>query len=91
MLAEALHADSRRLVSTSLRRPPGPTASGFAARADMRMGATVSPNTVTHETLAALRRRTTVLPVPYQKRWCSRSLRFHVLRGFGPWEPSCAA
>jgi short-subunit dehydrogenase len=41
---------------------PGPTASGFAERAGMRMGQALTPAAVAEGTLAALGRRTTVLP-----------------------------
>lgn len=61
-LAEALHAELERLGIDVVASAPGPTDSGFATRADMRMGATVTPDTVARETLAALGRRTTVLP-----------------------------
>ncbi len=61
-LAEALHAELGPLGVDVVASAPGPTNSGFAARANMRMGATVQPDTVARETLAALGRRATVLP-----------------------------
>ncbi len=61
-LAEALHAELGPLGVDVVASAPGPTDSGFAVRADMRMGATVDPDTVARETLAALGRRVTVLP-----------------------------
>jgi short-subunit dehydrogenase len=41
---------------------PGAVKSGFEARANMRMGAAVSPETVARQTLGALGRKTTVRP-----------------------------
>lgn len=41
---------------------PGPIASGFAARANMVMGAAAKPASVPRETMAALGRKTTVRP-----------------------------
>ncbi|MBC5823541.1 MAG: SDR family NAD(P)-dependent oxidoreductase [Candidatus Eremiobacteraeota bacterium] len=61
-LAEALHVELGPLGVDVVASAPGPTGSGFAARADMRMGRTVHPDTVARETLAALGRRATVLP-----------------------------
>lgn len=61
-LAEALQAELKPLGVDVVACAPGPTDSGFAARANMRMGATVTPDTVARETIAALGRRATVLP-----------------------------
>lgn len=61
-LAEGLAAEFRAAGVDVLSSAPGPVASGFAARADMRMGAAVTPATVAQQTLAALGRRTTVRP-----------------------------
>lgn len=46
---------------------PGPVDSGFAARANMNLGATVSPETVARGALASLGRRTTVAPATLSK------------------------
>ncbi len=61
-LAEALHVELAPYGVHVLASAPGPTASGFAARSDMRMGATVSPDVVAGSTLAALGRQVTVHP-----------------------------
>lgn len=53
-LAEALHVELRPRGVDVLAAAPGPTDSGFAARADMRMGRALSPRAVAHGTLAAL-------------------------------------
>lgn len=62
VLAEALHAELEPLGVDVLASAPGPTDSGFAARAGMRMGASLQPRDVAHSTLASLGRRSTVLP-----------------------------
>jgi hypothetical protein len=61
-LAEALAVEWAPLGVDVLASAPGPTASGFAARADMRMGRTVTPEVVAAATLSALGRQTTVRP-----------------------------
>ncbi len=61
-LAEALHAELGPLGVDVVSSAPGPTDSGFAARAGQRMGATVKPEDVARATLDALGRRVTVLP-----------------------------
>jgi short-subunit dehydrogenase len=61
-LAEALAVEFAGLGIDVLASAPGPVKSGFAARAGMRMNATVSPETVADESLRALGRRKTVLP-----------------------------
>ncbi len=61
-LAEALHVELRPRGVDVLAAAPGPTDSGFAERADMRMGRALSPRAVAHGTLAALGRRPTALP-----------------------------
>lgn len=61
-LAEALHVELAPLGVDVLASAPGPTNSGFAARAGMRMGAALSPRDVAQSTLDALGRRSTVLP-----------------------------
>lgn len=60
--AEALHAELAPLGVDVLATAPGPIHSGFAARADMQMGAALTPETVSNETLRALGRRATVRP-----------------------------
>lgn len=61
-LAEALHVELAPLGVDVLAAAPGPTNSGFAARADMKMGAALSPGDVAQPILDALGRTSTVLP-----------------------------
>lgn len=61
-LAEALHAELAPSGVDVISSAPGPTDSGFAARAGQRMGATVKPEDVARATLGALGRKVTVLP-----------------------------
>lgn len=61
-LAEGLGIELKPHGVDVLACAPGPVKSGFAARADMRLGATVSPDTVAREALNALGRRATVTP-----------------------------
>ncbi|HET9002356.1 MAG TPA: SDR family oxidoreductase [Gemmatimonadaceae bacterium] len=61
-LAEALHVELGPRGVTVLASAPGPTSSGFAVRAGMRMGRTVTSDDVARGTLAALGRKATVLP-----------------------------
>lgn len=61
-LAEGLHAEWQPLGIDVIACAPGPTQTGFAKRANLRMGQTASPDTVAKETLAALGKRTTVRP-----------------------------
>ena len=61
-LAEALHVELRPQGVDVLAAAPGPTHSGFADRADMRMGRALSPTTVARGILDALGRRPTAFP-----------------------------
>src|SRR5262245_59633805 len=61
-LAEGLHVELSPLGVDVLAAAPGPTNSGFAARSGMRMGMALNPADVARSTLAALGRRSTVLP-----------------------------
>lgn len=61
-LAEALHAELAPLGVDVLASAPGPTNSGFAGRAGMRMGAALASADVARKTLDALGRRSTALP-----------------------------
>ncbi len=61
-LAEALHVELAPLGVDVLAAAPGPVASGFAARAQMRMGAALKPEEIAVPILDALGRRATVLP-----------------------------
>ncbi len=60
--AEGLRHEWRPLGVDVVACAPGPVKSAFAARANMRMGATVDPATVARETLRSLGRRGTVRP-----------------------------
>ncbi len=61
-LAEALAVELKPHGVDVLAAAPGPTNSGFAQRADMQMGAALSPAAVARGTLQALGRTPTVLP-----------------------------
>jgi uncharacterized protein len=61
-LAEGLSVELSPLGVDVLASAPGPVASGFSARADMRMGATLNPREVARATLDALGKRVTVRP-----------------------------
>lgn len=90
-LAEALHVELAPLGIDVLASAPGPTNSGFAARANMRMGLALEPVAVAHATLAALGHRSTVLPGRLSKllagallplpRWARSHIMGRVMRG----------
>ena len=61
-LAEAMHAELKGSGVDVLASAPGPVNSGFAARANMRMGAAATPADIAKASLAALGRRRTVVP-----------------------------
>ena len=61
-LAEALHVELAPLGVDVVASAPGPVHSGFADRADQRMGAALQPVDVAQATLDALGRRGTVYP-----------------------------
>lgn len=61
-LAEALHVELAPLGVDVVASAPGPTHSGFADRAGMKMGKALKPADVAQPTLDALGRRSTVLP-----------------------------
>lgn len=61
-LAEALTIELKAKHVDVLASAPGPVSSGFAARADMVMGAAVPPHVVAKQSLQALGRHTTVVP-----------------------------
>jgi short-subunit dehydrogenase len=62
VLAEGLHEELAPLGVDVLASSPGPVHSGFAARANQRMGLAASPAVVAQKTLVALGRKTTVRP-----------------------------
>ena len=61
-LAEALHVELAPKGVDVLSSAPGPVNSGFAMRADMKMGAAEKPETVAKATLNALGKNMTVTP-----------------------------
>jgi len=61
-LAEAMHAELKGSGVDVLASAPGPVNSGFAARANMRMGAAAMPADVAKASLSALGRSRTVVP-----------------------------
>ena len=86
-LAEGL---GRELVSSNvdvLACAPGPVNSGFADRADMRMGMAETPTSVARASLQALGRRATVIPgrlgkfLTYSLLPLPRFLRIRILAG----------
>jgi short-subunit dehydrogenase len=60
--AEALHVELAPQGVAVLSSAPGPVNSGFAERADMKMGAAEKPETVARATLNALGKKMTVTP-----------------------------
>jgi short-subunit dehydrogenase len=60
--AEGLHGELRRHGVDVLAAAPGPVATGFGARADLRMGRMLDSDTVARATLAALGRGAGVRP-----------------------------
>lgn len=74
-----------------LASAPGPTNSGFAARAGMRMGLALKPEDLAQPILLALGRRSTVLPGTLSKllvyslvllpRWARVRIMGGVMRG----------
>lgn len=61
-LAEGLQVELAPHGVDVLAAAPGPTNTGFAARADMQMGNALNPDDIAQPILAALGRRVTVLP-----------------------------
>jgi uncharacterized protein len=61
-LAEALFVELAPLGIDVLAAAPGPTHSGFAARAGMRPGAALKPDDIAQPILTALGHQSTVLP-----------------------------
>ncbi len=90
-LAEALRIELGPLGVDVLASAPGPVHSGFASRADMRMGLALTPTDVAQASLDALGRRTTVAPGLLSKvllgslvplpRWARARIMGLVMRG----------
>jgi hypothetical protein len=84
-LAEGLAVELAPFGVDVVASAPGPTASGFAARADMKLGNAMSPAVVARESMASLGRRTVVRPGWFTKflefglALLPRSLRVRVL------------
>lgn len=100
-LAEALHIELAPLGVDVLASAPGPTHSGFAARAGMRLSRALDPGDVAQSTLTALGRRSTVLPGALSKvlraalaplpRWAQVRIMGRVMRGLTAEHPTSAA
>jgi short-subunit dehydrogenase len=73
-LAEGLRVEMKPFGVQVLASAPGPTASGFAARAGMNMGNTMSAREVAQDTLNALERGGTVRP-----GWLSKLLGYSLM------------
>jgi short-subunit dehydrogenase len=97
-LGEALHVELAPRGVDVLVSAPGPVHSGFALRADMRMGAALRPDVVARATLDALGRRGTAVPgalsklltyslAPLPRRGRTRILA-HVMRGMTRHQPA---
>lgn len=90
-LAEGLQVELAPRGVDVLAAAPGPTNSGFAARAGMRMGAALDPADIAQPILDALGRRATVLPGFLSKiltyslvplpRWARVQIMGQVMRG----------
>lgn len=61
-LAEALHVELKGKGVDVLAAAPGPTQSGFAGRAGLKMSVTLHPDKIAQPILNALGRRTTIFP-----------------------------
>jgi uncharacterized protein len=68
-LAEGLAAELQPFGVSVLASAPGPVATGFAARADMKMGNAASPQDVSRASLAALGPGGTVRPGGWPSFW----------------------
>lgn len=62
VLADGLNRELAPRGIDVLAAAPGPTTTGFADRARMKMGVAMSAETVARQTVRALERRSTVLP-----------------------------
>lgn len=84
-LAEGLNRELAPSNVDVLASAPGPVNSGFASRADMRMGNADAPATVAKASLQALGRKSTVIPgalgkfLSYSLLWLPRFLRVRIL------------
>jgi short-subunit dehydrogenase len=84
-LAEALHIELAPVGVDVLAAAPGPTNSGFATRAGMKMGQALTPEAVAQPILDALGRKATVLPgflskvLVYALVWLPRTWRVRIM------------
>lgn len=91
VLAEGLYHELRPRGVDVLAAAPGPTNSGFADRAGMKMGGGLKPERIARPILSALGRRTTTLPGSLSKllryslfglpRWAKVRIMGSVMRG----------
>lgn len=91
VLAEGLRTELKASNVDVLAVAPGPTRTGFAARANMKMGSALDPEAIAPEILHALGRKTTVLPGFLSKllvysmiplpRWARIAIMGKVMRG----------
>ena len=61
-LAEALYVELAPMGIDVIASAPGPTNSGFASRAGMKLGMALNPEDVAQSTLKALGKKPTILP-----------------------------
>jgi len=100
MLAEGLYVELSPLGVDVLAAAPGPTDTGFAARAGMRMGMALNPAEVARQTVNALGHRSTVRPGFLTKliafslaplpRWARVRVMGRVMRGMTKHRPRAA-
>ncbi len=98
VLAEGLRAELKPKNIDLLAVAPGPTKTGFASRANMKMGAALDPTKIAPEILSALGRKTTVLPGFLSKllvysmlplpRWARIAIMGKVMRGMASTKPT---
>ena len=91
VLAEGLRVELKPRNVDVLAVAPGPTKTGFASRAKLKMGAALDPTKIAPEILGALGRKTTVLPGFLSKllvysmlplpRWARIAIMGKVMRG----------
>ena len=91
VLAEGLRVELKPRNVDVLAVAPGPTKTGFASRAKLKMGAALDPTKIAPDILGALGRKTTVLPGFLSKllvysmlplpRWARIAIMGKVMRG----------
>ncbi len=84
-LGEALHRELKPEKIDVLCASPGPVASGFSERANMKMGKSLTPDEIARPILKAIGKRNTVLPgrltkfLVYNLRIMPRSLKIRIM------------